>query len=111
MTTSRMLPPKLTFSPVRRLPSAAKVEAPGSLALRPSMDQPLSAGLAAWPHEVIEYGRAYTELEPFDGPAQYLANLRAARLTTCASPFLVHFLSKWAKYGKRWGLIECPAAS
>jgi hypothetical protein len=72
-------------------------------------DLPICAGSDA--HSVIEYGRAYTELEPFDGPAQYLANLRAARLTTSASPFVVHAFSKWAKYGKKWGLIPCPAAS
>jgi predicted metal-dependent phosphoesterase TrpH len=70
-------------------------------------DLPVCAGSDA--HSVIEYGRAYTEMEPFDGPAQYLANLRAARLHTTASPFAVHFLSKWAKYGKKWRLISCPA--
>jgi len=72
-------------------------------------DLPACAGSDG--HAVMEYGRAYVELEPFDGPRQYLANLRAARLHTAASPFVVHFLSKWAKYGKKWGLIRCPAAS
>jgi predicted metal-dependent phosphoesterase TrpH len=68
---------------------------------------PTCAGSDA--HSVMEYGQAYTEMEPFDGPEQYLANLRAARLHMAPSPFVVHVLSKWAKYGKKWGLISCPA--
>jgi predicted metal-dependent phosphoesterase TrpH len=60
-------------------------------------------------HAVMEYGMASTELAPFDGPAQYLANLREATLHTRRSSFVVHFLSKWAKYGKKMGLIPCPA--
>jgi predicted metal-dependent phosphoesterase TrpH len=70
-------------------------------------DLPACVGSDA--HSVVEYGRAYTEMEPFDGPAQYLANLSAARLHTVPSPFVVHFYSKWAKYGKKLGLIPCPA--
>ena len=61
-------------------------------------------------HSVIEYGRAYTEMDPFDGPASYLANLGSARLHTAPSPFVVHLFSKGAKYGKKWGLIRCPVA-
>jgi hypothetical protein len=68
---------------------------------------PVCAGSDA--HSVGEYGQSYTEMEPFDGPAEYLANLRTARLHTAASPFSVHFISKWAKYGKKWRLIACPA--
>lgn len=67
---------------------------------------PVCAGSDA--HAVIEYGRAYTEMAAFDGPEQYLTNLREARLHTVTSSFFVHFLSKWAKYGKKWGLIACP---
>lgn len=70
-------------------------------------DLPTCAGSDA--HSPIEYGRAYTEMEPFDGPATYLANLRAARLHTAPSPFVVHLFSKAAKYGKKWGMIRCPA--
>jgi predicted metal-dependent phosphoesterase TrpH len=67
-------------------------------------DLPVCAGSDA--HSVMEYGRAYIDIEPFDGPAAYLANLRTARLHTRASPFLVHFISLWAKRGKQWGLIR-----
>jgi predicted metal-dependent phosphoesterase TrpH len=77
-----------------------------ALAYAQRHDLPTCAGSDA--HSVMEYGRAYTEMEPFDGPAQYLANLRTARLHTALSPFVVHFLSKWAKYGKKWRLIPCP---
>ena len=69
---------------------------------------PACAGSDA--HSVIEYGRAYTEMEPFDGPESYLANLGRARLHTAPSPFVVHLFSKGAKYGKKWGLIRCPVA-
>ena len=69
---------------------------------------PTCAGSDA--HSEMEYGRAYIEIAPFDGPAEYLANLRTATLHMRASPFVVHFLSKWAKYGKKLGLIPCPAA-
>lgn len=68
---------------------------------------PVCAGSDA--HSIIEYGRSYTEMAPFNGPAEYLTNLRGARLVTSPSPFFVHALSKWAKYGKKWGLIPCPA--
>ena len=69
---------------------------------------PACAGSDA--HSVIEYGRAYTEMDPFDGPASYLANLGSARLHPAPSPFVVHLFSKGAKYGKKWGLIRCPVA-
>ena len=49
-------------------------------------------------------------MDPFDGPASYLANLGSARLHTAPSPFVVHLFSKGAKYGKKWGLIRCPVA-
>jgi hypothetical protein len=70
-------------------------------------DLPICAGSDA--HSVMEYGQTTTELAPFDGPAEYLANLRTATLHTRSSPFVVHFFSKWAKYGKRLGFIQCPA--
>ena len=71
-------------------------------------DLPVCVGSDA--HSVVEYGRAYVEMEPFDGPESYLANLRSARLHTAASPFVVHAFSKWAKYGKKWRLLACPVA-
>jgi predicted metal-dependent phosphoesterase TrpH len=71
-------------------------------------DLPAQAGSDA--HSPVEYGRAYTEMAPFDGPAAYLANLRGARLVTTASPFYVHALSKVAKYGKKLRVIPCPVA-
>ncbi|MCC6629512.1 MAG: PHP domain-containing protein [Chloroflexi bacterium] len=79
-----------------------------ALAYARQHDLPTCAGSDA--HSVMEYGMACTELAPFDGPGQYLANLRAATLHTRPSPFVVHVLSKWAKYGKKIGLIPCPAA-
>jgi predicted metal-dependent phosphoesterase TrpH len=68
---------------------------------------PMCAGSDA--HSVHEYGRAYIDIEPFDGPAGYLANLRTGTATGRPSPLIVHALSKWAKYGKKWRLIPWRA--
>jgi predicted metal-dependent phosphoesterase TrpH len=68
---------------------------------------PMCAGSDA--HSVGEYGQAYVEMEPFDGPASYLANLRTATLHGTPSPLIVHLLSKWARYGKKWRLIPWSA--
>ena len=55
-------------------------------------------------HTTSEYGRAMTRMQPFEGPADFLASLRQAEYIKHLSPFYVHFGSKAAKWAKKLGL-------
>lgn len=52
-------------------------------------------------HSAGEFGVAYLEMEPFDGPADFLKKARCGRVRGGHSPSLVHFLSSYAKMHKR----------
>ncbi len=58
----------------------------------------MSAGSDA--HTLMEIGRAYAEVAPFDGPEQFLAALRAGTIHGTESNRLVHIGSTWAKVAK-----------
>lgn len=60
---------------------------------------PMSAGSDA--HTLGEIGRAYAELDPFEGPEEFLARLRAGRIQGTLSNPLVHLASTWAKLEDR----------
>ncbi len=59
-------------------------------------------------HTVREMGRATVELEPFDSPETFKANLAMARFhTTLSSPW-IHWASTYAKWVRRLGLKPRP---
>ncbi|MBA3534451.1 MAG: PHP domain-containing protein [Ardenticatenales bacterium] len=65
-------------------------------------DKPLTAGSDA--HAPFEIGRCYVELDPFDGPEQFLANLRAAQVEESRYTPWATLSSAFAKLAKRTGL-------
>ena len=58
----------------------------------------MSAGSDA--HTLIEIGRAYVEMPPFDGPEEFLAGLREGTVHGTLSSTLIHLGSTWAKVVK-----------
>ena len=52
-------------------------------------------------HSVGEFGNAYLEMEPFDGPHDFLAKARRGRVCGRHSTGVVHLLSTYAKLRKR----------
>jgi len=58
-----------------------------------------SAGSDA--HAAFEVGRAYVEMEPFDGPETFLSSLAQARVRGKRSSPLVHFYSTYARWRKQ----------
>ncbi|MEO8289094.1 MAG: PHP domain-containing protein [Chloroflexota bacterium] len=58
----------------------------------------MSAGSDA--HTLLEVGRAYAEVPPFDGPEQFLAALRQGTIHGTVSNKLVHIGSTWARVAK-----------
>jgi len=52
-------------------------------------------------HSVGEFGNAYLEMEPFDGPQDFLAKARRGRVCGRHSTGVVHLLSTYAKLRKR----------
>jgi predicted metal-dependent phosphoesterase TrpH len=60
---------------------------------------PCTAGSDA--HSKHELGRAYVEIEPFEGGAQFLSRLAEARIGGSLSPFWVHFFSIYEKARNR----------
>jgi predicted metal-dependent phosphoesterase TrpH len=52
-------------------------------------------------HSAVEFGTAYLEMEPFDGPADFLEKAQRGRVRGGHSPSLVHLLSSYAKLHKR----------
>jgi hypothetical protein len=57
-------------------------------------------------HSRVEYGRALTQMEPFEGAADFLASLKQADFVRRYSSFLVHLHSKTAKWSKKLGLRQ-----
>ncbi len=55
---------------------------------------PMSAGSDA--HTLMEVGRAYVELAPFEDAAGFLSALRSATVQGRLSPALIHVSSRWA---------------
>jgi hypothetical protein len=64
--------------------------------------KPLTAGSDA--HHPIEIGRCYVEIEPFDGPQQFLEKLRAAQCCGTESRTWVKLFSGFATVAKKTGL-------
>lgn len=62
-------------------------------------DMIMAAGSDA--HSVGEFGNAYLEMEPFEGPADFLAKARRGRVGGRHSAHLVHLFSSYAKLHKR----------
>lgn len=60
---------------------------------------PVSPGSDA--HSAGEVGRVYAEVRPFDGPTDFLAALRDAKLGGTLSSPLIHLVSRYAKL-RRW---------
>ena len=52
-------------------------------------------------HSVGEFGNAYLEMEPFDGPHDFLSRARHGRVCGRHSTGAVHLLSTYAKLRKR----------
>jgi predicted metal-dependent phosphoesterase TrpH len=69
----------------------------------------MSAGSDA--HTLWEVGRAYVEVPPFAGPAEFLASLRRGRVGGALSPKLIHASSRWAVIAKALGLADSRAMS
>jgi hypothetical protein len=62
---------------------------------------PASAGSDA--HSAREVGRAYVEMPPFTGAADFLASLRAGRVTGRLSSPLIHLVSRYATLRHKLG--------
>jgi predicted metal-dependent phosphoesterase TrpH len=60
---------------------------------------PIGAGSDA--HTLREVGRAWVDIEPFEGPAEFTAALRRGTIHGTSSSRLVHLASTWAKVHKR----------
>jgi predicted metal-dependent phosphoesterase TrpH len=58
----------------------------------------MSAGSDA--HSLMEVGRAYVEVPPFDGPQQFLQALREGTVHGTESSKLIHMSSTWARVAK-----------
>jgi predicted metal-dependent phosphoesterase TrpH len=69
----------------------------------------MSAGSDA--HTLWEVGRAYVEVPPFAGPAEFLASLRQGRVSGALSPKLIHASSRWAVIAKALRLADSRAMS
>ncbi|MGB0383573.1 MAG: PHP domain-containing protein [Ardenticatenaceae bacterium] len=64
--------------------------------------KPMTTGSDA--HSPWEIGRCYVEIAPFDGPQQFLANLRTAQIKSQNGKPWQPFLSTFAKLAKEIGL-------
>jgi len=70
-------------------------------ALRYADEHGLAMAAGSDAHSVGEFGNAYLEMEPFDGPQDFLSKARQGRIGGRHSTSLVHFLSSYAKIRKR----------
>ena len=61
-------------------------------------------------HTVREMARAVVEIEPFDSPETFQANLSTARLYTTLSSAWIHWASTYAKWVRRLGLKPRPGS-
>ena len=59
---------------------------------------PMSAGSDA--HSLVEVGRAYAEVEPFDGAQQFLEALKKGSVSGTESNKFIHITSTWARVAK-----------
>ena len=70
-------------------------------ALRYAQEYGLTMAAGSDAHSVGEFGNAYLQMEPFDGPQDFLAKARAGRVRGRHSTGLVHLFSSYAKIHKR----------
>ncbi len=66
-----------------------------------------SAGSDA--HTASEIGRAYVEMDEFDGPERFLASLARGTIIGRKSGYTAHFASTWARIRKR--VLRIPSGS
>jgi len=69
-----------------------------ALAFAKKHNLPMSGGSDA--HTLVEVGRAYAEVVPFDGPEEFLQALREGTVHGTLSSTLIHLGSTWAKVVK-----------
>lgn len=53
-------------------------------------------------HSLIELARSYQEIEPFNGPREFLAAMAQATFTTRKSSKFIHFISTYQRLKKRF---------
>lgn len=70
-------------------------------ALRYAYEHGLVMAAGSDAHSLGEFGNAYLDMEPFDGPRDFLAKARQGRIRGRHSTALVHLLSSYAKTHKR----------
>jgi predicted metal-dependent phosphoesterase TrpH len=70
--------------------------------LASSVDKPMTLGTDS--HSPWELGGAALEMDPFETPQEWLANLRGGRVIGKRSLFMVHWISTYAKIRWRLGL-------
>ncbi len=66
-----------------------------------------SAGSDA--HTASEIGRAYVEMDEFDGPERFLASLSRGTIVGRKSGYIAHFASTWARIRK--SVLRIPSGS
>jgi predicted metal-dependent phosphoesterase TrpH len=64
----------------------------------------MSAGSDA--HTLMEVGRGYVEMAPFETPEEFLASLRAGSIQGTVSSRLIHLGSAWARVARRLPLVS-----
>lgn len=62
-------------------------------------------------HSLIEVGRSYQEIEPFNGAPEFLAAMAHATLTTRKSSKYIHFISTYQKLRKCYVRRATPAGA
>ena len=70
-------------------------------AYRYAQEHGLAMAAGSDAHSVGEFGNAYLEMEPFDGPQDFLARARRGHVRGRHSTGVVHLLSTYAKLRKR----------
>ncbi len=75
-----------------------------ALAFAREHDLAMSAGSDA--HTLVEIGRAYVEIAPFDTAEQFLTNLRACNVAGQLSSRLIHLGSTWARVAKSIPIVS-----
>jgi len=67
----------------------------------------LAMGAGSDAHAPVEIGRAYVEIEPFDGPASFLAALRRGRATGQLSSPAIHLVTRLTRLRRRFASGRC----
>ena len=70
-------------------------------AYRYAQEHGLAMAAGSDAHSVGEFGNAYLEMDPFEGPRDFLAKARCGRVRGRHSTGVVHLLSTYAKLRKR----------